>query len=321
LVLGGLYTLSDFDSIYLIPTQISEIRSRSDVNMESDFMGLYPIISSPMKGVSGWELVKAMSENNCLGILHRFDTFQNRLQNIRNCENGRPFGIAIGVNNWLEELAVAEQAIRYGAKLICLDLANGYLPQIKEVGKKLKQCFGNDIKLMTGNIINSIGAQYIKDSGFDFVRCSIGSGNVCTTRQMTGIGRNALNVLVDCGYININLVMDGGIKYPGDGVKAFACGADFLMLGSTLALAYETENKEGKLYGMASATNHELNNKEIKSIEGRDAQLDISQKKPLKEILDQFLWGIKSACTYLNCNSYKEIQFKTEIIEQNEKLF
>jgi len=52
--------------------------------------------------------------------------------------------------------------------MLCLDIANGYIPQVGEIGKKLRKMFGNNITLMTGNIVTKEGAIYSKDSGFDF---------------------------------------------------------------------------------------------------------------------------------------------------------
>ena len=313
--------MSDYDQIYLVPTGISTIRSRSDVDLHSDFENLFPIFSSPMKGISGHLLVSEMGRNNSLGILHRFDSIEDRMKNIDLvAKENVPFGVAIGVNDWINELDIAEYAQEQGAIIICLDLANGYLPQIREMGERLRNRLGKNIKLITGNIINNVGAQYAKDSGFDMVRCSIGSGNVCSTRNVTGIGRNVLSVLKECLETNIELIIDGGIQHPGDIVKSFWAGADYAMIGSLLAYANEAESNDGKLFGMASFTNHELNGKEVKSIEGVDKQIDISKKRPLKEILSEILWGIRSACTYLDCKSYKEIPSKSYAVNVNEFL-
>jgi IMP dehydrogenase len=314
--------MSDYDNVYLVPKQISTIRSRKDVDLRSDFHGLYPIMSSPMKNISGSELVIEMGKNNCLGILHRFDVLHQRLTNIEKVsQSGVRFGVAIGVNDFERELQVAKFSLNLGAVLVVLDLANGYLPQIAECGKLLREKLGNNISLATGNVVNKVGAQYIKDSGFNFVRVSIGSGSVCLTRNVTGVGRNTLAALNDCSSVDVNLIVDGGIKSSGDAVKAFAVGADFIFLGSLLAYANEAEGKDGKMFGMASLTNHQLNHKEIKSIEGKDTQIDMTKRRPLKEILDEFMWGIKSGCTYLNSKSYKDISTNCDIAPVNEGIY
>lgn len=312
--------MSDYDDVYLVPKGISDIKSRSDVDLKSDFLDLYPIISAPMAGISGKDLVIAMGQNNCLGILHRFSTFESRIDSIDAIQNtGVPFGIAIGMKDWHIESEIAQYAAERGANLICLDIANGYLPQIKSIGKELYDNFGDCVSLMCGNVITKEGAQYAKDSGFDFVRVGIGNGNLCSTRTITGVGRNQLCALQECVEVDINIVSDGGIDSSGKMAKSFCAGADFVMIGSALAMAIEAENK-GQIFGMASLKNHINNNKTIKSIEGIEKDIDNSKKMPLKDILDQFLWGLKSTCTYLNCKSYTDIFYNCRILPVNERL-
>jgi IMP dehydrogenase/GMP reductase len=312
--------LSDFDSVYLIPKGISSVSSRTEVDLCSK-LGVAPFISSPMKNISGSELVIEMGRNDCIGILHRFDSALNRINNIGIiAENKVPFGVAIGINNWEVELAIADYAVNNGAWIICIDVANGYIPQLGKIGKLLKSRYGNDVFLMSGNVITIEGSDYLKESGYDFVRVGIGSSKFCATREVTGIGRNQLAAIEECSETDTYIVSDGGVSIPANAVKSFAFGADFCMLGTALSYANEAENKDGKAWGMASKANHVENHKEIKSIEGKEFNIDPSEKKPLKEILDQFKWGVKSACTYLNCKSYKEIPYKCKVVSVNEKL-
>lgn len=301
----------DYDNILLVPKGLSTVAHRGDVDMRSDFYGLYPIFSSPMKGLSGTELVIQMGKLNCLGILHRFDTFEQRVENIKTISKASvPFGVAIGINNFEAEKQIAIYAKQMGAMLICVDIANGYLPQLNKVGADLFYLFDTGlVSLMAGNVVTKEGAEYLKNSYFDYVRVGIGNGAECITRTVTSVGRNQLRALQDCSVTDVNLVSDGGINTSGKAVLSFFHGADFVMLGGLLANAYEKEDKSDTIYGMASERNHLENNKAIKSIEGREIQLDPKNRKPLKEIIDNFLWGIRSACTYGNCKSYKDIPY------------
>jgi GMP reductase len=316
---------SDYDNIFLAPNGISKIEHRGDVDLQTGFYGLYPIISSPMKGISGSSLVLEMGRNNCLGILHRFDTIENRMRMIRevaNPEDGRggvPFGVAIGINDFGNELSVADYAVENGAILICVDIANGYLPQLAENGETLKNKYGQNINLMCGNVTTREGSDYLKESGFNFVRCGIGGGAQCLTRRATGVGRNQLAAIKDCSFSDANIVSDGGIDEPGKAVKSFAFGADFVMLGSILGKTNESEN-DGMIYGMASEYNHVINQRNLKSIEGRQTVFDPKENRPLKSVLEEFLWGIRSACTYLDCSHYKELQNrdKVRVVPANE---
>jgi len=307
------YKMNDYDKYHLVPKERSFVSSREEVNMHSMLYGLYPFMSSPMKGVSGSKLVIEMGRNNCLGILHRFEVFSEREKMVRDVAKANvPFGIAIGMGGnqeeFQKELSYAKFAIERGAILICLDVANGYIPQHEDRGKQLREEFP-DIALMSGNVVDYSGAEYLYKSGFDFVRVGIGGGSNCSTRAITGVGRNQLEAVQDCSHSGAWVVSDGGITQVGNAVKSFAFGADYCMMGTAFAWSLEAEN-DGELSGMASLKNHIVNNKTIKSIEGFTTEIDNSKKLPLKEIIDQFIWGTRSACTYLNCKDYKELSSK-----------
>lgn len=304
---------NDFDDFYLFPKDgISYIGSRENVDLKSDFYNIFPFFSSPMKGISGADLVIKMGELGAMGILHRFMLAEERIKSIHKiAEKNIPFGVAIGIKNPLEEIDIASCAFEHGCQMIVVDVANGYLKEVHLMGEKLRNRFGNEISIMGGNVITPEGMLSLYNSGYNFIRLSIGSGSLCSTREQTGIGRKSSIVLYECRLAkiknDIKLVLDGGIRNSGDCVKAFYCGADFIMMGNLFAYAKEAENNDGLIYGMASKNLHDSMNKEIKSIEGKEKQIDISEKRPIDEILNEILWGVKSACTYLGANSYKMI--------------
>jgi IMP dehydrogenase/GMP reductase len=312
--------MSDYDLYHLVPKVPSQLASRGDVDLRSSLYGLYPLISSPMKGISGSKLVIEMGKNNCLGILHRFNTIEERYKEIKAVAKETVYyGVAIGFGKTLEEfkeveLRLAKEAVRRGAAMIVVDVANGYLPQFVERGKMLRDALPST-HLMSGNVVTREGAEYLKRCGFDYVRVGIGHGANCTTRKATGVGRNQLMALLGCSLVDVRLVIDGGIDESGKAVKSFACGADFAMLGRLLAESFEAEH-DGILYGMASVKNMILNGKEIKSVEGKETIVE--KTRPLKEILDEFLWNIRSACTYLNCSEYWMLTTNARIIKEDE---
>ena len=116
-------------------------------------------------------------------------------------------------------------------------------------------------------------------SGADIVKVGIGHGSVCTTRIRNSVGypQNLvllLSVLMLAHGLGGHIIADGGCTCPGDVAKAFAGGADFVMLGGMLAghdegggkvitKTYETNEIEGRFkkreekhfvqfYGMSS---------------------------------------------------------------------
>jgi len=108
---------------------------------------------------------------------------------------------------------------------------------------------------MAGSVCTpEMTAQLLK-AGADIVRVGIGSGSVCTTRKVKGVGYPQLSAVLECaeaahkegGFI----CSDGGCVVPGDICKAFGAGADFVMLGGMLAGHAECEGtiKYGKKGG------------------------------------------------------------------------
>jgi IMP dehydrogenase len=304
----------DYDDVLLVPKS-TEIKSRKDINLVSDYNNLYPIISAPMKDISGVRLVKAMHNLNCLGILHRADSIEQRIANVKDL-NGYRFGVAIGTNNIEEELSLVDLAIDRGAVLVCVDVANGYLKEVlRPILDELKT---REIDVMCGNVVTREGCEWLLKNGVGLVRCGIGGGSQCTTRNITGVGMPQLTALDNCNQAKENfnnwlLVSDGGIKNSGNAVKSFACGADLVMLGKVLAYAEEAENG-GKIRGMASKGIQEEWHGSIKSIEGIEEDLEKNKIRPLAEIIHEFLNGIQSACTYLDCNSYIDIKMNAQFV-------
>ena len=76
-------------------------------------------------------------------------------------------------------------------------------------------------------------------NGADIVKVGIGPGSVCTTRLKTGVGYPQLSAVIECADaahgLDGHIIADGGCTCPGDVAKAFAGGADFVMLGGMLA--------------------------------------------------------------------------------------
>ena len=96
---------------------------------------------------------------------------------------------------------------------------------------------------MAGNVATYAGADYLASCGADIIKVGIGGGSVCTTRIKTGFGVPNLTAIKDCTRVDRSVVADGGIRNPGDIVKALAFGADFVMIGSMLAGTRPTPGK------------------------------------------------------------------------------
>jgi len=307
----------DFDDILLIPRG-STINSRDSADISvvlgKDLKLNIPIIASPMKGIVSVELIKEMSKLGGIGILHKFyEDTRVWEQDIISLQ-GINFGASVGLN----EGKKSQIAINSGAKILCIDVANGYLESVLNFTSRTADYISNggfNTLLMVGNVVTVDGANNLRMAGADMIRVGIGSGNLCTTRNVTGVGMPQLTALSLTSSVNVRdhyygeydtiIVADGGIRNSGDAVKAFVFGADVVMLGSLLATTYESANN-GIIYGMASRRMQDEYYHGVKSVEG--IEQSVTPVRPLAELIDEFTYGIKSACTYLNAPNLRRLR-------------
>jgi IMP dehydrogenase len=98
-------------------------------------------------------------------------------------------------------------------------------------------------------------------TGIDGLLVGIGPGASCTTRGVLGIGVPQVTATCDTAAARdfyykqhgryVSIITDGGMVSGGDICKAFACGADAVMVGSAFARAKEAPGK-GYHWGMAT---------------------------------------------------------------------
>ena len=334
----------EYDDLILVPQCGEYIYSRDEVSLDMDLYlfftndkrkNTYPIMSAPMKGISGVELVSALSDLGCYGILHRFDSDESRLEKINTLiDRGAYFGVAVGARNIDSEIELL-QSIDTSKIFICLDTANGYSEKTVTVAHRLTNKFMN-VPLVVGNVATADGfhriADYYKSA---MVRVGVGPGKVCITRNKTGVGVPQLTAIADCveasntlskiHYNNVTngsfVIADGGIKNPGDAVKAFAAGARMVMLGYLFAKTEEAESTDGSMYGMASKRIQLEFTDKVKSIEGMEIKINPDEKVPVKEFIEDFIYSIKSACTYVGCTNLRDISRVARFMESGKGSF
>jgi len=117
------------------------------------------------------------------------------------------------------------------------------------------------VPIIVGNCVGYNAALALMREGISGVLVGVGPGAACTTREVVGIGVPQATATMDCAaareqYLQetgkyVAVITDGGIRTGGDLCKAFACGADAVMLGSILAQAKEAPGR-GYHWGMAT---------------------------------------------------------------------
>jgi len=116
--------------------------------------------------------------------------------------------------------------------------------------------------VFVGNCVSYEAALELMRAGADGVLVGVGPGAACTTRRVLGIGVPQVTAAVDCAAARddyeresgkrVPIVLDGGMRVGGDIAKAFAAGADAVMIGSPLAAAAEAPGR-GFHWGMATS--------------------------------------------------------------------
>ena len=126
----------------------------------------------------------------------------------------------------------------------------------------LKQFIANfDLPVIVGGCASYQTALHLMRTGAVGVLVGVGPGAACTSRGVLGIGVPQATAIADAAGARmehlretgryVHVIADGGMRVGGDVAKAFACGADAVMIGSPLAKAYEAPGR-GHHWGMAT---------------------------------------------------------------------
>jgi len=120
---------------------------------------------------------------------------------------------------------------------------------------------GMKIPVIIGNCVTYNVAMELFEAGASGLLIGIGPGAACTTRGVLGIGVPQVTATVDCAEARdffhkktgkyVPIITDGGMRTGGDICKAFASGADAVMVGSAFARAKEAPGG-GYHWGMAT---------------------------------------------------------------------
>ena len=125
-----------------------------------------------------------------------------------------------------------------------------------------KFCKESKIPVIIGNCVTYDVTLELLETGCSALLIGVGPGAACTTRGVLGIGVPQVTATVDAASARdfyykktgkyIPIITDGGMRKGGDLCKAFASGADAVMIGSAFARAEEAPGR-GFHWGMATS--------------------------------------------------------------------
>jgi len=308
-------------------------------------------MASNMDGVGTFEMADKLAEGGlftCLvktysqkELVNYFDCADDKLRQER-CDHVA-YSMGITDYDYNKFITVYEQAPEI--KYVCVDVANGYSERFAEYIKQLRYQFEN-IVIIAGNVVTGEMTEELLLAGADIIKVGIGPGSVCTTRIQTGVGYPQLSAVIECADaahgLGGHIIADGGCTCPGDIAKAFAGGADFVMLGGMLAghdegggkvitkhfangeatkldngnfLPHYEEKQFVQFYGMSSKAANEKHFgglKEYRSSEGREVL--VPYRGAVARTIQDILGGLRSTCTYAGAIKLKYLSKCTTFI-------
>jgi IMP dehydrogenase len=122
-------------------------------------------------------------------------------------------------------------------------------------------CQSISVPIIVGNCVSYSAALGLMKTGVVGILVGVGPGASCTSREVLGVGVPQVTATMNCAAARdeyfretgkyVAVITDGGIRIGGDLCKAFASGADAVMLGAILAQAEEAPAK-GYHWGMSN---------------------------------------------------------------------
>jgi GMP reductase len=342
----------DYKDVLIRPKR-STLKSRSQVKLERkfsfrhskvDYEGV-PIMASNMDGVGTIEMADKLAEGNIFTCLVKTYTVEQLTEYFNSDIPERTNNVAMSIGTSDSDYAKLVDVVdQVGDKLkyVCMDIANGYSDHFAAHVRKVRDQFP-DLVIIAGNVVTREMTEELILAGADIVKVGIGPGSVCTTRIQTGVGYPQLSAVIECADaahgLGGHIIADGGCTTPGDVAKAFAAGADFVMLGGMLAghnegggdiitkkymtneldadgVYYVSEEKQFvQFYGMSSESandKHFGGLKNYRSSEGRTVL--VPYRGEVARTVQEILGGVRSTCTYAGAMKLKQLAKCTTFI-------
>jgi len=314
---------------------------------DGNYIGI-PIMAANMDGVGTFEMADQLATGSLFTCLKKTYSVEEPVEYFDTdmYERTNFVAMSIGITDHdMGKFMRVYSQVDGNLKYVCVDVANGYSERFADFIRKLRNQYPH-IVIIAGNVVTGEMTEELILAGADIVKVGIGPGSVCTTRIQTGVGYPQLSAVIECADaahgLGGHIIADGGCTCPGDVAKAFAAGADFVMLGGMLAghdegggdvitKIYETnevtktddgfyesvyeEKKFVQFYGMSSKSANEKHFgglKEYRSSEGRTVL--VPYRGAVASSIQDILGGVRSTCTYAGAVKLKHLSKCTTFV-------
>ena len=326
-----------FDDVTLIPKYSEILPSEVDtsIKLTKNLKLKIPLLSSAMDTITEAKMAIEIAKAGGLGIIHRNLHIKKQIAEIRKVKKRKLLvGAAVGAGP--SEFERAEAVLRENVDMIVVDTAHGHTKKVSEIIKFIKRKKKINTALCAGNIATPEAAKFLIKLGVDVIKVGIGPGSICTTRLVAGIGVPQLSAILQVRNgvknKNVKIISDGGIKYSGDLAKAFAAGADAVMIGSLFAGTDETPGKlikrNGKYFksfrgmGSVGAMNRgsadryfQTKQKDISKYVPEGVEGFAKYKGKVSKVISKLIGGLKSSMGYLGSTQIKYLRQKPKFVK------
>ena len=326
-----------FDDVTLAPKYSDILPSEVDtsIKLTSNLKLKIPLLSSAMDTVTESKMAIEIAKSGGIGVIHRNLNIKKQIQEIKKVKKFKLLvGAAVGAGP--KEHQRAKEILKEGVDLIVVDTAHGHTKKVSEIIKFIKKLKDKKVALCAGNIATPEAAKFLLKLGVDIIKVGIGPGSICTTRLVTGIGVPQLSAILSVRdgikNKNVKIIADGGIKYSGDLAKAFAAGADAVMIGSLFAGTDEAPGilvkRDGKFFksfrgmGSVGAMNKgsadryfQSKQKDIAKYVPEGVEGFAKYKGKVGSIVYKLIGGLRSSMGYLGSSQIKYLRDKPQFVK------
>ncbi len=271
-------------------------------------------------------------DNKVIGLvsLKHLNTIENYKYKSVAKDGSLLVGAAVSINE--KSMDKVEKLYKAGIDVLVIDSAHGHSKSVIELTKEVKSKF-KDLEVIVGNVVTEDGVEALCKAGADAIKVGIGSGSICTTRIISGVGAPQLTAILDsvkaAKKYNVPIISDGGIKYSGDIMKALAAGAESVVLGSLLAGHDQSPGEivviNGKKYksyvgmGSMAAMNRGGGDRyfqsKVKKYVPEGVEAFKEYKGDINKTLYQLIGGVKSGMGYNGAKDLDSLKKNARFIE------
>lgn len=355
----------DFKDVLIQPRK-SHLSSRSEVNLvqhykfkhsKQTYTGV-PVIVANMDTTGTMNMAKEMAKHQTMCALHKHYSLKDLQNFFSSIDSSNQVDVDLIAQNKhhlqhtfysmgivASDLKKFEEIVAKvgifdeskphlgGVRAVCIDVANGYMEALVKFCQELRKTHTNLI-IMAGNVVDSQMTHELLERGMvDIVKVGIGSGSVCQTRVVAGVGRPQFSAILECQSVADNLggyiVSDGGVTCIADFSKAFAVGCFGVMSGGMFSGHSECEQevveKDGQqfiaFYGMSSTQAMNKYSNGVANYRASEGKLvHIPFKGSVNQTIEGILGGVRSAHTYVGAKNMKEFAQKAHFYRVSQEV-